>query len=91
MQDVMELCDSLSVEALQLLASGMRNIKEGPKIRRSCARDILYIWARLPHPPASDLAVTSNNKLLPDKRAELVLLFKNPPPDLAEILKEAGR
>lgn len=64
---VRALADELALEALELIGGVMRDTREKDSARRAAARDVMYVWSRLPPPPPGE--VTPPTKLTPEEEA----------------------
>lgn len=69
-------------DALEVLRDGLDSSDE--KISAACARDLAYVWAKLPAEP--DAAPLST----PEQLEQIRQLVRSPPAALASILAEEG-
>lgn len=86
MPTIRRLCDSLALDALQLMGKLMHDKKQGEAVNRAAARDILYVWSRMPPATANEADALTPTEALAQARASLA----NPPPELAAVLAELG-
>jgi hypothetical protein len=74
---VRTLCDALALEALELMGGVLRDPKEKDSARRAAARDIMYVWSRLP--PAMPGSGAPPGKLTPEEEtAAMAEALRNP-------------
>lgn len=88
--DVYELGASLAFEALTKMGEAMRDETASEKARRAAARDVMYVFSRLPEPTKPSDPEDESTKRTRTLEMLRAVADGNAPPQLAELLNEAG-
>lgn len=84
-EKVRALADELALEALAVMGESLRSEQASDAVRRAAARDIMYVWSRIPQPdgPPPPLSPAALDE-------QITALFREGNPRLLEAVRRAG-